>query len=121
MKLLGDEHAKAQAEEILNNIQSGADLHDIEHEMEHLMGEIDGEAGQVVGPGFHLQLVLDSLTLDDLETADHHLEHYAELVDDVDLAEKATELQDHLAEGELHEVQDGVIALLRGEEPDHGD
>ena len=117
--LLEDEHVKSHAEDILASLQDGADLHDVEHEMEDLMGEIDPEAGEADGPSFHLQLVLDSLTLDDLETADHHLEHYVELVEDADLAAKARELQSHLAEGELHAVEEGIRALLTGQEPGH--
>jgi ubiquinone/menaquinone biosynthesis C-methylase UbiE len=90
------------------------------HEMEHLLGEIAPGTGEVDLPDFHLQLVLDSLTLDNVEAADHHLEHYIELVDDAHLAVEARELRKHLEEGELHAVENGVIELLRGEEPDRG-
>jgi cytochrome c550 len=120
-QVLEDEHTKSQVENILASIQAGASLHDVEHEIEELLGEIGLEAGQLVGPKFHLQLVLDSLALDDPQTARRHVEHYVDLVDDADLAEEAVKLQAHLAEGDLHAVVNGVIALLRGEEPDHGD
>jgi cytochrome c553 len=119
--LLDDEHVKSQAEDILASLQDGADLHDVEHEMQDLMGKIGLEAGEADGPSFHLQLVLDSLTLDDLETASHHLEHYAELIDDADLASDARELQAHLAAGELHLVDEGAHALLAGQRPSHQD
>jgi mono/diheme cytochrome c family protein len=119
--LLEDEHMKDEAQEILSSLEAGAELHDVEHEMEHMLGEIAPASGETDLPEFHLQLVLDSLTLDDVEAADHHLGHYIELADDADLAAAAGELREHLEEGELHEVEEGVQALLAGEEPGHQD
>jgi mono/diheme cytochrome c family protein len=118
---LEDEHTKEQAQKILSSLVAGDDLHDVEHEMEHLLGEIAPDTGDTDLPAFHLQLALDSLTLEDVEAADHHLEHYIELVDDADLAAEAGELREHLEEGELHTVEDGVQALLAGEVPNHQD
>jgi mono/diheme cytochrome c family protein len=119
--LLEDEHMKDQAQEILSSLEADADLHDVEHEMEHMLAEIAPGSGETDLPDFHLQLVLDSLTLDDVEAADHHLGHYMELVEDADMAAEAGELRKHLEEGELHEVEEGVQALLTGEEPAHQD
>ena len=118
---LEDEHVKGQAEDILAKIQAGVDPHDIEHEMEQLVGEIDPEASEADGPSFHLQLVLDGLTLADLEAAGHHLDHYADLVEDDELAAGARELKAHLEEGELQVVEDEVTAFLFGQESDHQD
>jgi mono/diheme cytochrome c family protein len=119
--LLEDEHTIAEVEEILADIDTGVELHDIAHEIEHLMEDMQPDIGELDDADFHLQLALDGLTLDDLEAAGHHLEHYAELVDDADLAATARELQTHLEQGDVHEVEEEIRALLTGQGGDHQD
>jgi len=121
LALTEDEHAKAQIEEIVTKIQAGADAHDLEHEIEHLMEDLDPQNVLGTGPDFHLQLVQDSLTLNDLEAAGHHLEHFAGLVDDDDLATTARELIAHLENGDLHTVEAGVQALRIRQGGEHQD
>lgn len=117
---LEDEHAKAEAEEILAILNDGADLHDVEHDLEHVLEDMHHDMDGFDGPSFHLQLVLDSLTLGDPESALHHLDHYAEMVaDDAELVEEARELRELLKAGDLHDAEDGVRALLTGEEHHH--
>ncbi len=111
---LEDGEAKEQAKLILTNLGSDADL----HEIQDLVVAMVPNADTSFGTRFHLQLVMDSLSLDDLDRAQHHLEHFIELTSGVDKI-KARETQMLLAEGDMHEVGH-IIEELMGMAP-HAD
>lgn len=103
-----DQEGREHLEAILADLEAG-DLHDVEHAIEDILLE---EQADLMPVQLHLQLALDSLAVDDVSDAVHHVQHALEVSEDE--AEQATlrELLDELAAGEIHHVEDHMMEMM---------
>lgn len=101
------EHRRAMRE--AKRLLAQGELHDAEHLIE---GMLAGQAKpELTLADLHLQTALSALAIDNPNDADHHLAHFLELAKG-DEPHRVRELRDALRDGSLHEVEDGIRALL---------
>ena len=105
---IADDEGREHFEAILADLEAG-DLHDVEHAIEDLLLEEQADLAPVQ---LHLQLALDSLAVDDVSDAIHHVRHALEVSEDE--AEQAIlrELLEELAAGEIHHVEDHMMEMM---------
>ncbi|MFQ5944700.1 MAG: c-type cytochrome [Anaerolineae bacterium] len=105
---IADDEGRAHFEAILADLEAG-DLHDVEHEIEELLLE---EQAELTPVQLHLQLALDSLSVDDVSDAAHHVDHALEVSEDASEQATLRELLDELAAGEIHHVEDHMMEII---------
>lgn len=103
-----DDEGRERFEAILADLEAG-NLHDVEHAIEQLLLEEQAELTLVQ---LHLQLALDSLAVEDVDDAAHHIQHALEISEDAGEQATLRELLDELAAGELHHVEDHMMEML---------
>ncbi|MEE9285542.1 MAG: hypothetical protein V3V35_07430, partial [Dehalococcoidia bacterium] len=107
--LVAEPDVAARLGDVRDAVAAGR-LHDAEHELEELAPETPG-APAPDEKTLHLQLALDSLTVDAGPEAAHHLQHYLQLPPD-ERFEAAQEALSLVQQGELHDAEQEIQEIL---------
>jgi cytochrome c551 len=101
--------AHREAIEEAERLVREGDLHEAEHIVEEMLaGRAEPELPLAK---LHLRVALSYLEGGDVENAHHHMEHFLELAQGAE-AEKGSAALAALEEGDLHEAEDAIRALL---------
>ncbi len=108
LELVTDPEHKAQMEDVMEDLQAGHH-HDASHAIEEMLA---GTADPGLSlKNLHLQMALGAFAAEDLEDANHHLEHFIDMVTGHE-KEHAQEAIDLLEQGNFHDAEHEVEELL---------